>query len=47
MECYFLLGAYKKIFRKLMEDLDNSYTHEEDRYPKTIIEVYKLLVNCK
>ena len=34
-------------FRKLLEDLENSYNHGNDRYPNTVTESYKIFMNWK
>jgi hypothetical protein len=43
----FLLGADKKRYGKLVEDLENSFTQGEDRYPKDLTGAYKLMINWK
>ena len=47
LACAFILGADKIRFGKLLEDLENSYTQGDDKYPKTMTDAYKLLVNWK
>jgi hypothetical protein len=47
MACAFLLGADRKRFGKLIEDLENSFTQGHDKFPKTLSDAYKLLVNWK
>ena len=42
-ECALLLGADKRRYWKLVEDLDNSYTQSQERYPKTMAGLYKIL----
>jgi hypothetical protein len=45
--CAFIIGADKTRFGKLKEDLQNSYTQDDDKYPKDLIGAYKLLTNWK
>ena len=45
--CEFILGTDKTRFRKLMEDLENSFTQGDVKYPVDITELYKLLTNWK
>lgn len=47
LACAFILGADRTRFGKLVEDLENSYTQGQDKYPKTMTDTYKLLVNWK
>jgi hypothetical protein len=43
----FLHGSDRNRYGKLLEDLENDYTHGQDRYPKTITAAYSLLTNWK
>jgi Zinc knuckle len=43
----FLLGADEERYGKLVEDLENSFTQGDNRYPKDLTDAYKLLVNWK
>jgi hypothetical protein len=47
LACAFLLGADRKIYGKLLENLENDYTQKNDRWPKTITDAYSLLINWK
>eukprot|EP00957_Ditylum_brightwellii_P025674 1941518-Ditylum_brightwellii.AAC.1 len=38
----FLLGANRKKYEKLQEDLANSYARNKDKYPKTLVGAHKL-----
>jgi hypothetical protein len=43
----FLAGACRHWYGKLIKDLENDYTMAIDKYPKTLTEVYNLLVYWK
>ena len=45
--CAFILGEDKTQFGKLMEDLENSFTQGDEKYPVDLTEAYKLLTNWK
>jgi hypothetical protein len=47
LACAFILGADKTRYGRLIEDLENSYTQGDDKFPKTMTEAYNLLVNWK
>ena len=47
LACAFLLGADRKRYGKLLENLENDYTQKNDRWPKTITDAYSLLINWK
>eukprot|EP00957_Ditylum_brightwellii_P020702 1560574-Ditylum_brightwellii.AAC.1 len=39
----FLSGANRKKYKKILEDLANSYARNKDKYPKTLVGAHKLL----
>jgi hypothetical protein len=47
LACAFLLGADRKRYGKLMEDTENVYIQKDDKYPKTLVEAYNLLIHWK
>jgi hypothetical protein len=47
LACAFILGADKTRYGCLMEDLENSFTQGIDKFPKTMVDAYNLLVNWK
>jgi hypothetical protein len=47
LACTFLLGADRKIYGRLLENLENDFTQKTDRWLKTINNAYSLLVNWK
>jgi hypothetical protein len=47
LACAFLLGADRKRYGKLMEDTENAYIQKDDKYPKTLVEAYNLLIHWK
>ena len=47
LACAFLLGANRKTYGKLVEDIENDYTQKVDKYPKSLINAYTLLTNWK
>lgn len=47
MGAAFILGADRSRYGKLIEDLENSYTQGDDKYPKNLTDAYKLLINWK
>jgi hypothetical protein len=47
LACAFLLGADQKRYGKLIEDIENSHVQKNDKYPKTLVEAYNLLVHWK
>jgi hypothetical protein len=47
LACHFLLGADRRRYGKLIEDIENSHVQLNDEYPKTLIEAYNLLVHWK
>jgi hypothetical protein len=47
LACTFLLGADRKRYGRLLENLENDFTQKTDRWSKTINDAYSLLVNWK
>jgi Reverse transcriptase (RNA-dependent DNA polymerase) len=47
LACAFLLGSDRSRYGKLIEDLESSYLHGENKYPSQIIEAHALLVHWK
>jgi hypothetical protein len=47
MACAFLLGSDRKRYGKLIEDLENDHVQRNDKYPKTLVEAYNLLIHWK
>jgi hypothetical protein len=47
LACAFILGADKTRYGRLLEDLENSYTQGDDKFPKVMTDAYNLLVNWK
>jgi hypothetical protein len=47
LACAFLLGSDKTRYGRLIEDLENSFTQGVDKFPKTMVDAYNLLVNWK
>jgi hypothetical protein len=47
LACAFILGSDKTRYGRLLEDLENSYTQGVDKYPKSMVDAYNLLVNWK
>jgi hypothetical protein len=47
LACAFLLGSDRKRYEKLVEDLENDYIQKIDKYPKTMVEAYSLLIHWK
>ena len=41
----FLLNSDRNKYGKLIEDLENSYLHGEDKYPKTVTSAYNIMMN--
>jgi hypothetical protein len=47
LACAFLLGSDRKWCGKLIEDLENGHVQRNDKYPKTLVEAYNLLIHWK
>jgi hypothetical protein len=47
LACAFLLGSDRKRYRKLIENLENDHVQRNDKYPKTLVEAYNLLIHWK
>ena len=47
LACAFLLGSDRNRYGKLLEDLENDFTQGSDRYPKTVVDAYNLLMYWK
>jgi hypothetical protein len=47
LACAFMLGADRKRYGKLLENLENDYTQKNHRWPKTITDAYSLLIKWK
>jgi hypothetical protein len=47
LACAFLLASDRKRYGKLIEDLENDHIQKNDKYPKTLVEAYNLLVHWK
>eukprot|EP00978_Attheya_sp_CCMP212_P000824 scaffold1720_cov37-Attheya_sp.AAC.1 len=43
----FLLNSDRNRYGRLIEDLENSYLHGKDNYPKTVTSAYNILTNWK
>jgi hypothetical protein len=47
LACAFLHSADRKCYGKLIEDLENDYIQKNNKYPKTLVEAYNLLIHWK
>jgi len=47
LACAFLLGADRNRFGKLIEDTENDYVKGQDRYPKTVLAAFNLMIYVK
>jgi hypothetical protein len=47
LACAFILGSDRIRYGKLVEDLENDYTQRVDKFPKTIVDSYSLLLHWK
>jgi hypothetical protein len=47
LACAFLFGSDKNCYRKLLEDLENTYTQGNDTYLTSLQQAYTLLVHWK
>jgi hypothetical protein len=47
LACAFILGWDRIRYGKLVEDLENEYTQRVDKFPKTVVDSYSLLLHWK
>jgi hypothetical protein len=47
LACAFILGADRKRYGKLVEDTENAHVQKDNKWPKTLVEAYNLLVHWK
>jgi hypothetical protein len=47
LACAFILGADRKRYGKLVEDTENAFIQKDDKYPKTLVKAYNLLLHWK
>jgi hypothetical protein len=45
--CAFILDTDRKRYGKLVEDTENAHVQKDNKWPKTLVEAYNLLVNWK
>jgi hypothetical protein len=47
LACLFLLGSDRGRYGVLVQDLENNFTQKVDKWPKTLVDAYSLLMNWK
>jgi hypothetical protein len=47
LACAFILGADRKSYGKLVEDTEKAHVQKDNKWPKTLVEAYNLIVHWK